>query len=139
MEERKYFDYELAYQMYKKVENLFNNGGIKALEKEFKLEGDLEDNNGYITFYGEDYNTWVFLIDRNFNTDTTEKDWYVSGEVDIISYASNYDNLYITDKRKLEKRLKDLFIYAKNNHYSKNDYVMERKSIIETIKIIGGK
>lgn len=27
MEERKYFDYELAYEMYKKVKELFDKGG----------------------------------------------------------------------------------------------------------------
>ena len=69
-ETRKYFDYELAYEGYMRAKELLENGGIQALEEEFEEVGDRA--NGYTTFYGADYNTWVYVSNINFDTDLQE-------------------------------------------------------------------
>ena len=129
IEDRKYFDYELAYQMYKKVKMLFNYGGIKAVEKEFDIDDSGKDN-GYIIVKDElnAYNTWVYLINKNFDTDK-EEEFYVSGEVDIISYGEGDDNLYINDIETIENRIGGLLDFAKENNYTIEDYERELLSL----------
>lgn len=129
IEERKFFDYELAYNMYKKVRTLFNCGGIKAVEKEFDIDDSGKDN-GYIIVKDElnAYNTWVYLINKNFDTDK-EEEFYVSGEVDMISYGEGDDNLYINDIETIENRIGGLLDFAKENDYTIEDYERELLSL----------
>lgn len=129
IEERKFFDYELAYNMYKKVRTLFNCGGIKAVEEKFDIDDSGRDN-GYIIVKDElnAYNTEVYLINKNFDTDK-EEEFYVSGEVDIISYNGGDDDIYINDISSIEDRIGGLLDYAKENDYTIEDYERELLSL----------
>ena len=111
LEKRKYFDYELAYKGYKKAKELCNKGGIEELinNKDFEISGGGIDYvgtieqwscNGYIPIIASGYNITLYAIDRNFDTDNEENDWYISGEVDIYSYGGGDDNLYINEIKK---------------------------------------
>lgn len=130
---RKYFDYELAYKMYQEVIYDLNFGGIEEVALDFKEVGDRE--NGYTSFYGDDYNTWVYLVNKNFGTDKEEK-WYVSGEVDIISYGYGEDNLYINNKKAIEERIIRLLDFAKKNDYTLDDIYKEYESLIKVLQKI---
>lgn len=126
---RKYFDYELAYNMYKKVRTLFNRGGFKAVEEVFDIDDSGRDN-GYIIVKDElnAYNTEVYLINKNFDTDK-EEEFYVSGEVDMYSYSGGDDNLYINDIDTIEDKIGRLLDYAKANNYTIDDYERELLSL----------
>lgn len=128
-EKRKFFDYELAYNMYKKVKTLFNKGGFKAVEEVFDIDDSCRDN-GYIIVKDElnAYNTEVYLIDKNFDTNK-EEEFYVSGEVDIISYNGGDDDIYINDISSIENRIGGLLDYAKENDYTIEDYERELLSL----------
>lgn len=134
-ETRKYFDYELAYEGYKKAEELLKNGGIQALidNEEFEISdcGTIEDwtCNGYVPFYASGYNATIYVIDSNFDTDNKENNWYVSGEVDIHSYSGGDDNLYINSNITIQERIIDLLDYAKKNNYSLEDIYAEYESL----------
>ena len=117
-ETRKYFDYELAYEGYIRAKELLENGGIQALEEEFEETGDRA--NGYTTFYGADYNTWVYVSNINFDTDLQEE-WQITGEVDIISYGEGNDTLFINDNLDITQRIIDLVNYARANNYQLSD------------------
>ena len=121
-ETRKYFDYELAYEGYMKAKELLENGGIQALEEEFEETGDRA--NGYTTFYGADYNTWVYVYNINFDTDLQEE-WQITGEVDIISYSGGDDNIFINDNLTITQRIIDLVDYARANDYALSDLYAE--------------
>lgn len=138
IEDRKYFDYELAYEMYEKVAELFNKGGLKAVKKVFDIE-KIEEN-GYIVVKDElnSYNTWVYLINKNFDTDK-QAEYYVSGEVDIISYNGGDDNIYINNISSIQDRINDLLKFSKENDYSFEDYVNELESLLKTLKKINKK
>lgn len=123
---RKYFDYELAYKMYEKCVKLLNKGGIDELDEYFEETGDRE--NGYTTYYGADYNTWVYVSNINFDTDLQEE-WQITGEVDIISYSGGDDTLFINDLSSIEERIDNLLDYAKLNEYTIEDYEKELKSL----------
>lgn len=144
-DKRKYFDYELAYKGYMKAKKLFNKGGIQAIldSNEFEISGGgtIDDwvCNGYICLYGCGYNASVILIDRNFDTDIKEQDWYISGEVDIYSYGGGDDNLYITDISSIEERIGGLLDYAKDNDYTIEDYEKELESLEKVYAILGKK
>ena len=125
-ETRKYFDYELAYEGYIKVKELLENGGIQALEEEFEEVGDRA--NGYTTFYGADYNTWVYVSNINFDTDLQEE-WQITGEVDIISYGEGNDTLFINDNLDITQRIIDLVDYARANNYALSDLYAEYDSL----------
>ena len=129
-ETRKYFDYELAYKMYKEVKETLDKEGIKGVELDFQEVGDRE--NGYTSFYGADYNTWVYLTNSNFDTDKEEK-WYVSGEVDMISYGEGDENIFIDNIDALEERKNSLLEYARKNDYTLEDIYAEYDSIVNTI------
>lgn len=135
IEERKYFDYELAYEGYKKAKELLEKSGIQAVidSDEFDISGGgtIEDwvCNGYIPIYACGYNATIYINDRNFDTDNKENDWYVSGEVDIYSYGSGDDTLYINDLSSIEERINELLDYAKINEYTIEDYEKELKSL----------
>lgn len=135
-EERKYFDYELAYEMYKKVLELFNKGGLEEIDKEFIIEYEYADN-GYIVIRDElnDYNTWVYLINKNFDTDKGAE-YYVSGEVDIISYSGGEDNLYINNADEIKKRIDEVYEFAKKNNYSIEDYEKELESLKKVLSFL---
>ena len=126
-ETRKYFDYELAYEGYMRAKELLENGGIQALEEEFEEVGDRA--NGYTTFYGADYNTWVYVSNINFDTDLQEE-WQITGEVDIISYSGGDDTLFINDLSSIEERIDKLLDYAKLNEYTIEDYEKELRGEI---------
>lgn len=134
-ETRKYFDYELAYEGYKKAEELLRNGGIQALinNEDFEISdcGTIEDwaCNGYIPFYASGYNATIYVVDNNFDTDNAENDWYVSGEVDIYSYNGGDDNLYINSHIVIQERIIDLLDYARKNNYTLEDIYAEYDSL----------
>ena len=125
-ETRKYFDYELAYEGYMKAKELLENGGIQALEEEFEETGDRA--NGYTTFYGADYNTWVYVSNINFDTDLQEE-WQITGEVDIYSYSGGDDNIFINDNLTITQRIIDLVDYARANDYALSDLYAEYDSL----------
>lgn len=134
-ETRKYFDYELAYEGYKKAEELLRNGGIQALidNEDFEISdcGTIEDwvCNGYIPFYASGYNATIYVVDNNFDTNNKENDWYVSGEVDIYSYNGGDDNLYINSNIAIQERIIDLLDYARKNNYTLEDIYAEYDSL----------
>lgn len=132
-ETRKYFDYELAYEGYMKAKELLENGGIQALEEEFEETGDRA--NGYTTFYGADYNTWVYVYNINFDTDLQEE-WKITGEVDIISYRGGNDTLFINDNLYITQRIINLVNYARANNYQLSDLYAEYDSLISVLKEI---
>lgn len=134
-EKRKFFDYELAYNGYKKALQLFNKGGIEEVinNADFDISGGatIEDwsCNGYIPLYASGYNITLYVIDKNFDTDKEENDWYISGEVDIYSYSGGDDNLYINDIETIESRIGGLLDYGKQNNYTIEDYERELLSL----------
>ena len=132
-ETRRYFDYELAYEGYMRAKELLENGGIQALEEEFEEVGDRA--NGYTTFYGADYNTWVYVSNINFDTDLQEE-WQTTGEVDIISYGEGNDTLFINDNLDITQRIMDLVNYARANDYALSDLYAEYDSLINVLKKI---
>lgn len=141
---RKYFDYELAYKMYEKCVKLLNKGGIDELDKYFEETGDRE--NGYTTYYGFEYNTAVYITNKNFDNDKENETWLnrcngleVTGEVDIYSYGGGDDNLYINNKKNIEERINGLLDYAKNNDYTIEDYEKELESLEEVYAMLGKK
>ena len=132
-ETRKYFDYELAYEGYMRAKELLENGGIQALEEEFEEVGDRA--NGYTTFYGADYNTWVYVSNINFDTDLQEE-WQITGEVDIISYGEGDDTLFINDNLDITQRIIDLVDYARANNYQLSDLYAEYDSLKSVLNLI---
>ena len=141
---RKYFDYELAYKMYEKCVKLLNKGGIDELDEYFEETGDRE--NGYTTYYGFDYNTAVYITNKNFDNDKENETWLnrcngleVTGEVDIYSYGGGDDNLYINNKKDIEERINGLLDYAKNNDYTIEDCEKELESLEEVYAMLGKK
>lgn len=139
-ETRKYFDYELAYEGYKKAKELLNKGGIQALvdSEEFEISdcGTIKDwgCNGYIPFYASGYNAVIYISDRNFDTNKEENSWYVSGEVDIYSYSGGDDNLYINSSFTLKDRMANLLDFAKKNDYTLDDIYKEYESLEKVLK-----
>ena len=84
-EKRKFFDYELAYNGYKRAMELFNKGGIEEIvnDKDFDISGGGIDyvgnieqwaSNGYIPINAFRFNITLYAIDRNFDTDKEEND-----------------------------------------------------------------
>lgn len=137
---RKFFDYELAYNGYKKAKQLFNKGGLEELvnNADFDISGGGIDyigsveqwaSNGYIPINASAYNITLYVIDKNFDTDTEEHNWYISGEVDIYSYSGGDDNLYINNIESIERRIGGLLDYAKENNYTIEDYERELLSL----------
>ena len=139
-ETRKYFDYELAYEGYKKVKELLENGGIQAVidndEFDVSFGATIEDwkENGYIPINAFGYNATIYINDRNFDTDNEENEWYVSGEVDIYSYGGGDDTIYINDINDIKDRIMNLINYAKINNYTLNDLYAEYDSLISVLK-----
>lgn len=142
---RKYFDYELAYEGYLKAKELFDKGGLEELvnSADFDISGGGVDyigsieqwaSNGYIPIVASAYNITLYVIDKNFDTDTEEKDWYISGEVDMISYSYGEDNLYINNKGAIEDRIGRLLDYAKGNNYTIGDYEKELESLEKVLE-----
>lgn len=137
---RKYFDYKLAYDGYKKVKELLENGGIQAVvdNDEFDISGGgtIADwvCNGYVPIYAFGYNATIFINDRNFDTNNKENDWYVSGEVDIYSYSGGDDSIFINDISDIKDRIMNLINYAKINNYTLNDLYAEYDSLISVLK-----
>lgn len=142
---RKYFDYELAYEGYLKAKELFDKGGLEELvnSADFDISGGGVDyigsieqwaSNGYIPIVASAYNITLYVIDKNFDTDTEEKDWYISGEVDMVSYSYGEDNLYINNKGAIEDRIGRLLDYAKENNYTIGDYEKELESLEKVLE-----
>ena len=137
---RKYFDYKLAYDGYKKVKELLDKGGIQAVidNDEFDISGGatIEDwkENGYIPINAFGYNVTIVINDRNFDTSNKENDWYVSGEVDVYSYGGGDDTIYINDINDIKDRIMNLINYAKINNYTLNDLYAEYDSLISVLK-----
>lgn len=132
---RKYFDYELAYEGYEEVKKILDKDGIQAVidNDEFDISGGgtIADwvCNGYIPIYACGYNATIYINDRNFDTNNKENDWYVSGEVDIYSYNGGDDNLYINSKETIQERIDGLLDYACKNDYSLEDIQKEMESL----------
>lgn len=141
-ETRKYFDYELAYEGYKKLLELFNNGGIQAVidSEEFEISdgGTIESwlPNGYIPIYASGYNAMIYVYDNNFNKQNTEPELYVNGDITIYSYGEGDDNLYINDYDSLQQRINGLLEYARKNEYTLDDLYKEYDSLIKTQNLI---
>lgn len=141
-ETRKYFDYELAYEGYKKVKELLENGGIQAVidndEFDVSFGATIEDwkENGYIPINAFGYNATIFINDRNFDTNNKENDWYVSGEVDIYSYSGGDDNIFINDNLTITQRIIDLVDYARANDYALSDLYAEYDSLKSVLELI---
>lgn len=144
-EKRKYFDYELAYEGYKKAVELFNKGGIEEIVNngEFDISGGGIDfvgtieqwaGNGYIPIIASGYNITLYAIDKNFDTEKEENNWYISGELDVYSYGGGEDNLYINDIESIESRIGGLLDYAKENNYTIEDYEKELLSLKNVLK-----
>ena len=144
-EKRKYFDYELAYDGYKKAVELFNKGGIEEIVNngEFDISGGGIDFvgtieqwavNGYIPIIASGYNITLYAIDKNFDTGKEENNWYISGELDVYSYGGGEDNLYINDIESIESRIGGLLDYAKENNYTIEDYEKELLSLKNVLK-----
>ena len=132
---RKYFDYKLAYDGYKKVKELLDKGGIQAVidndEFDVSCGATIEDwkENGYIPINAFGYNATIFINDINFNTNNKKNDWYVSGEVDIYSYGGGDDTIYINDNITITQRIIDLVDYARANNYQLSDLYAEYDSL----------
>ena len=141
-ETRKYFDYELAYEGYMRVKELFENGGIQAVieDEEFDIScgATIEEwsCNGYIPIVASGYNATIYISDRNFDTNNEENDWYVSGEVDIYSYSGGDDNIFINDNLTITQRIIDLVDYARANDYQLSDLYAEYDSLKGLLKEI---
>ena len=141
-ETRKYFDYELAYEGYKKVKELLENGGIQAVidndEFDVSFGATIEDwkENGYIPINAFGYNATIFINDRNFDTNNKENDWYVSGEVDIYSYGGGDDTIYINDNISITNRIMGLVDYARKNGYTLDDLYKEYDSLKSVLDLI---
>ena len=139
---RKYFDYKLAYDGYKKVKELLDKGGIQAVidsdEFEISCGATIEDwkENGYIPINAFGYNATIVINDRNFDTNNRENDWYVSGEVDIYSYSGGDDNIFINDNLTITQRIIDLVDYARANDYQLSDLYAEYDSLKGVLKEI---
>lgn len=138
---RKYFDYELAYKMYKKCIKLLNKGGIDELDEYFEETG--ERTNGYTAYYGADYNTTIYITNTNFGNDKENETWLekcngleVTGEVDIYSYGGGDDTLFINDISYIEERINNLLDYARENEYTLDDIYKEYDSLNSVIKSI---
>ena len=130
---RKYFDHKWAHAGTMRAKALLEDGGIQALEEEFEETGDRA--NGYTTFYGADYNTWVYVSNINFDTDLQEE-WQTTGEIDIISYGEGDDTLFINDNLDITQRIIDLVNYARANNYQLSDLYAEYDSLISVLKKI---
>ena len=134
-ETRKYIDYKLAYDGYKKVKELLDKGGIQAVidndEFDVSYGATIEDwkENGYIPINAFGYNATIVINDRNFDTSNKENDWYVSGEVDIYSYDGGDDTIYINDNISITQRIIDLVDYARANNYQLSDLYAEYDSL----------
>ena len=141
-DERKYFDYELAYEGYLKAKELFDKGGVEELinDEEFDISGGATIEewscNGYLPLYASGYNITLYLSDRNFDTENENNDWYISGEVDIYSYSGGDDNLFINDKETIEDRINNLLDYANKNDYSIEDYEKELESLEKVLSFL---
>ena len=137
---RKYFDYELAYDGYKKVKELLDKGGIQAVidndEFDVSYGATIEDwkENGYIPINAFGYNATIVINDRNFDTSNKENDWYVSGEVDIYSYGGGDDTICINDINDIKDRIMNLINYARANNYQLSDLYAEYDSLISVLK-----
>ena len=136
IDDRKYFDYELAYKGYLKAKELFDKGGIEKVinNQDFEISGGGIDYigtieqwacNGYIPINANAYNITLYAIDRNFDTNKKENDWYISGEIDIYSYGYLHDNLYINNIEDIKDRINNLGKYAIEFNYTTNDYETE--------------
>ena len=141
-ETRKYFDYELAYEGYKKAVDLLNNGGIQAIvdNEEFEISdgGTIESwlPNGYIPIYASGYNAMIYVYDNNFDKQNTEPELYVNGDITIYSYGEGDNNLYINDYDSLQQRINGLLEYARKNEYTLDDLYKEYDSLIKTQNLI---
>ena len=139
---RKYFDYKLAYDGYKKVKELLDKGGIQAVidndEFDVSCGATIEDwkENGYIPINAFGYNATIFISDKNFDTNNKENDWYVSGEVDIYSYGGGDDTIYINDNISITDRIMGLVDYARKNDYTLDDLYKEYDSLKSVLDLI---
>lgn len=139
---RKYFDYKLAYDGYKRVKELLDKGGIQAVidndEFDVNYGATIEDlkENGFIPINAFGYNATIYIFDKNFDTDNEEIDLYVSGDIDIYSYSGGDDTLCINDNLDITQRIIDLVNYARANNYQLSDLYAEYDSLIIVLKEI---
>lgn len=135
IETRKYFDYELAYEGYKKAKELLEKGGIQAVidDDEFDISDGTTINtwvdDGFIPVYNWGCNVGICINDENFGTDNKEHKWYVDNEVEICSYGGGDDIIRIDNEKDINDRINGLLDYAKENEYTIEDYEKELKSL----------
>lgn len=127
-EKRKYMDYELAYKGYENLKRILEEKGIEEIKNKFNdYCGYYCDDNRLINFYYEDYNTYLTLVKQ-------DEKWFVSNEVEIISYGGCQDCLLINSKEMLEDRLNNIDYWAKEQDYSAEDIKMEIESIKKVLE-----
>lgn len=142
IETRKYFDYELAYEGYKKAKELLDKGGIQAVinDDEFDIPiGTTIDtwvNEGCIPIYNWGCNMAICINDKNFGTDNKEHKWCVDNEVEVYSYGGGDDIICIDNKEDITDRINGLLDYARENEYTLDDLYKEYDSLKSVLKSI---
>lgn len=140
IEDRKYFDYELAYDGYKRAEELFDKGGIEELvnDGDFVISGGGLDyigtieqwtDSGYIPIIANAYNI-------SLSVEKEEDKWYLSNVISVLSYGFGEDLLNINDVDIIEDRISGLKNFADDNDYSMEDYINELESLLNVLKKI---
>lgn len=133
LEERKYFDYELAYKGFIQFDERYNEKmDIKTLIENYNYETDcdlehLEDYD-YITIKDMEHNAIYFMETGSLGN------WYITGEVEVISYGGNEDTLFINDIHDIQDRLNHLMEWAINYKYTEKDLKYERTSLQNILK-----
>lgn len=134
-ETRKYMDYELAYQGYIKFDERYSEEmDIKTLIDRYNYETDydlehLEDYD-YITIKDMEHNAIYFMEVGNLGS------WYISGEVEVISYNGEEDTLFINNIVDIKDRLKSVKRWAIDHEYSEEDYNKEKESLEKVLIIL---
>lgn len=133
LEERKYFDYELAYKGFIQFDERYNEEmDIKTLIENYNYETDcnlehLEDYD-YITIKDMEHNAIYFMETGSLGN------WYITGEVEVISYSGDEDTLFINDIHDIQDRLNHLTEWAINHKYTEKDLKCERTSLQNILK-----
>ncbi len=137
---RRYFDYELAYNGYKKAKELFKKGGIKALieNEDFDISGGGINYIGTIEQWADEGYMPINAFAYNITIIATLKDneWNIDGKIDVYSYNGGEDTLYINDKEHIKERINNLLDYAKDNNYTIGDYEEELTSLEKVLNIL---
>lgn len=135
MEERKYFDYELAYKGFIKFSERYDDElDVKNLVDKYDYSSncDLEhlEDYDYITIRDYEHNCLYFMELGILGN------WYISGEIEIISYNGDEDTLFIDNIDSIKDRLNKLEKWAIDREYSEDDLKKEKESLEKVLKIL---